>query len=367
MSKLRPTYVAVIAAVLYLAYVALMFGSPLGWVTLGERFADDGLPLYSEEGYDGQFNYAIARDLSCPAAYIDVPAYRCQRIILPLSGALLSFGQAALIPYALALVNLFGVVIGVHFMAKWLETYRANAWFALGYGLAFGVLGGVRMSVAEPLAYGLAMWGMWLVYRERLWWSIPVFALAGLSKETALLIPAGVGLYLLLQRQLGRAIGFGVGVLSPFVVWQFVLYQMVGAFGVGSGGAGATGFEIIPFMGVIRIFTAGNLSVFALLLVFLIPFVLLPTFWGLWRIIQDTRNQRWTLATTVLFTNVIIMLFVPLSTYGEINGILRFIVGLQIAVILYAAERRNTRVLLNSTLWAVTAILAIYSDVLLLG
>ena len=48
------------------------------------------------------------------------------------------------------------------------------------------------------------------------------------------------------------------------------------------------------------------------------------------------------------------MPFVPFSTYREPLGILRFIVGLQIAVILYAANRHNVRALRNSTIWIVT-------------
>jgi hypothetical protein len=56
------------------------------------------------------------------------------------------------------------------------------------------------------------------------------------------------------------------------------------------------------------------------------------------------------------------MLFVPFSTYRELLGMFRFIVGLQIAVILYAAHRRQRRVLSYSTLWMMTTLLLIASD-----
>ena len=48
------------------------------------------------------------------------------------------------------------------------------------------------------------------------------------------------------------------------------------------------------------------------------------------------------------------MPFVPFSTYREPLGILRFIVGLQIAVIVYAAWKPAPRALRNTTLWATT-------------
>jgi hypothetical protein len=56
------------------------------------------------------------------------------------------------------------------------------------------------------------------------------------------------------------------------------------------------------------------------------------------------------------------MLFVPFSTYREPLGILRFIVGLQIAVILFAAERHQIRALRNSTIWMLTMLFLIGSD-----
>jgi hypothetical protein len=147
--------------------------------------------------------------------------------------------------------------------------------------------------------------------------------------------------------------------LLPFAIWQFVLYDRLGNLGLGSGGAMATGFEIIPFGGVIRIITdvpadvrPGIILLFGALL---LPFVLIPIFWGLWRCFQDFRQGNVSFYTWLLLTHTLIMLFVPFSTYREPIGIFRFIVGLQIAIILYAAEHRNNRVLRYSTLWIVTS------------
>ena len=62
------------------------------------------------------------------------------------------------------------------------------------------------------------------------------------------------------------------------------------------------------------------------------------------------------LFSLLLLVTAGIMPFVPFSTYREPLGILRFIVGLQIAVILYAANRKNSRVLRYSTIWIVTTL-----------
>jgi hypothetical protein len=145
-------------------------------------------------------------------------------------------------------------------------------------------------------------------------------------------------------------------------LWQIVLKSQFGTTGIGSGGRLATNFEIIPFNGVIQILTVGGVKIFVVLMLILLPFVLLPALWGLWRVWQDVRANHISLMTCVLFTCAAIMPFVPFSTYREPLGILRFIAGLQIAVISYAAERRSGRPLRLSIFWALTSLLVIMSD-----
>jgi hypothetical protein len=145
------------------------------------------------------------------------------------------------------------------------------------------------------------------------------------------------------------------------------LYGAFGSWGIGSGGAQATDFEILPLMGVIRILTEGNVRVFGVLMALIVPFVLLPTVWGLWRCWQDVSSRRWTPLTTLLLFSAAIMLFVPFSTYREPLGILRFIGGLQVALILYSAERRQRRALRYCSFWALTTLVLLVSDVSSLG
>jgi hypothetical protein len=116
----------------------------------------------------------------------------------------------------------------------------------------------------------------------------------------------------------------------------------------------ATNFEIIPFAGVFRILTEGGLGVFLVFGAITAPFVIVPTAWGLWRCWRDLQAGGLGLYDFLLFTNAFIMLFVPFSTYREPLAILRFIVGLQIAVILYTAWKPAPRALRNTTIWIVT-------------
>ena len=80
--RLRPWMLVTAAATVYLAIVvALHEGDPLALATVGTRFSE-GNP-HGTEGYDGQFNYYIARDPLGARELVDVPAYRYQRILYP--------------------------------------------------------------------------------------------------------------------------------------------------------------------------------------------------------------------------------------------------------------------------------------------
>lgn len=376
-SFLHPAVFAPFLCLAYMFFVVQQFDTPLALVTLGSDFAPAELhdETYSAEGYDGQFVYYLARDGLNAEPFIDIPAYRAQRILLSAIGGLLAFGNEALLPYSLAFVNLLALGISTALLADLVKQHnpRISAWVVIGYTLSMGVFGAARLTTTETLAYGLVIGGIWLIERDRPWFAAIIFALAVLAKETTLFFPAAYGCWLLWERRLRTAFGFGAVVLVPFLIWQAILLQRYGALGIGSGGGGATGFEVIPFWGFIQIILVGG-SAGVFLAVLTGGFVVIPTLWAFWRCTADTlvwwRKRRrgesaaggWSLMTWLLLANVVIMPFVPFSTYREPLGILRFIVGLQIALILYAAERRNRRALLYSTLWFVTTFLVIASD-----
>ena len=59
-----------------------------------------------------------------------------------------------------------------------------------------------------------------------------VLALAVLTKETTVLFVAGVALTYLLQHHGRKLIELLLIALTPFVVWQLVLLQWFGQFGI---------------------------------------------------------------------------------------------------------------------------------------
>ncbi len=359
----RPWLIVTLVALVYALAVVLTQGGPLALVTLGTRFSDgDPSSDVGTEGYDGQFVYYIARDPNDAARFLDVPAYRFQRILLPALGRAGALGQVDALPWALLAINLAALAAGTWALEQLLRHYGASRWYALGYGLALGTLGAVRLTLPEPLAYALALGGLLALVRGRLLPAALLFALAALAKETTLVLAAAVGLHLLWERRWREAVFFGVMALLPFAVWQAVLNARLGTAGVGAGGALATTFEIVPFAGVLRILTEGGPAVFAVLMAILLPFVLLPALWGLAASLRALRRGNAGLTTWLLLASAGVMAFIPFSTYREPLGILRFIVGLQIAVLLFAAQTRHRRALLYSTLWALTLLVLVASD-----
>jgi len=376
---LRPSSLSVILLLIYGLWLVSAYDTPYALATLGARYVPNELIefAYSDEGYDGQSVYLIARYGWESEPFIDVPAYRMQRMLLPVIGNVIASSDAILLIWVLFSVNVLAVGLGTYVLERLLQDANQSVWLSIGYSLSLGIFGSARLLTTEPLAYALALLGIWTMMRERYVWGTVFFALAILGKETAVFFPMAYGLHWLWQRWFTLAFGMGIFTLLPFALWQFVLYQQVGEIGLGSGGELATSFEIVPFMGVIRILTEGSVEIFITLIPVIGLFVLLPTFWALWRVWVDFRFSRkvtrgeaiesqvngWNIWTTILLCQVGIMLFVPFSTYREILGILRFIVGLQIAVILYSAHKKQKRALRYSTLWFLTSIFVILSDI----
>ncbi len=359
--KLRPWMVALALCLLYLAAVFVINRSdPLVFVTLGTQFTE-GDPTGSE-GYDGQFVYFIAADPFTAPDLIDAPAYRYQRILLPAMARLLSLGQAELVPWVLLLINLAALAGGTAILERLLQAQGVSPWYALTYGLFGGIFMAVRLSVTEPLAYGLVLAAIWLERDEHPWWMAVALALAALAKETTLLFVGGYGLWLLVEGRWRDAARLGLVAGGAFVIWQAVLYSQFGQLGIGSGGARATPFEIIPYNGFWRIYTdTGSLRVFVVFAGLLVPSTIIPSLWALWRSGREALKRAAHPYVYLLLANAAIIPFVPFSTFREPLGMMRFIAGLVITVVLYGALNKEQRTLRYSTLWIVSLLLVLTS------
>jgi hypothetical protein len=346
---LHPWCIVTIVALTYSGVVvATNGGDPLALATLGTRFSEWN-PA-GTEGYDGQFAYYIARDPLNGWRYCDVPAYRYQRILYPMLARLLAFGQEELIPYTLLLLNVVALATGTWLTEQILHRYKMSGWYALTYGLYAGLLMSVRLDLNEPLAYGLAMAAILAMEGDRWKLGTLFFALAALTKETTLVFVAGYLLFLLAQRHWKHLAGLALGAGLPFLAWQGILWAWLGRPGLGSGGAGDTGWELLPFRGLWSVGQI-DLRVLGLLALALVPLAVIPTLFSLWIAGRDLWRGQWHPFTAVLLTNALVMLFLPQSTYREFLAMLRLTIGLVVATILYGAAKRSRRTLNYTLLW----------------
>jgi hypothetical protein len=357
--RLAPVIVVFLAAVVIVTVAIWRAGGdPLTLARLGTHFSE-GDPN-GTLGYDGQFIYYIARDSSPErvAPYLDVPAYRYQRILLPLLARLISFGIPDLIPWALVLLGALTITGGTWAVGELLAGWEVSRWYAVVYGLYAGFSLALIVDLPEPLAYGLVAVAILCLEREQRLAGWIALGLAVFAKETALLFVGGVWLAYLFQRRWKDLLGLMLAGVLPYAFFQGWLWIVFGAPGIGSGGALATPFEIIPYMGLLQIGAYSLPYLLAMLLVFG-PAVVLPSIWGIWQGARQWLSGERNLFVACLFINSLVIAFTPFSTFRETGGILRFTCGLVLALLLYCGRYRMRKILNYTPFWLVLMVFLI--------
>jgi hypothetical protein len=340
--KWGPALCAALATAAYLGWVLLHNGGdPLVFASIGTRFRE-GDPS-GTEGYDGQFNYYIARDPDPLRVepHLDSPAYRYQHILYPLLARSLALGDANAIPWVLVGINLLCLPAIVFLAGELLEQRGFSRWWALVFGLWVGLIGAVRLDLSEPLAILLVILALWSagpgLDRKPLRNAF-LLALAMLAKETMLPFIGGWLLWLILRRRFRSALLIAAS-LAPYLVLQIYLRAVFGSPGIGSGGEGATPFEWIPLGGLFRIAPA-SLPAFAALFAVYLPGLLFPAVFGLAAPVADFIRRRMIPEGALLLANAAMIAFAPFSTFREPLGILRLATGLILCLWLYAAAKK---------------------------
>ncbi len=295
-------------------------------------------------GYDGQFVYFMAQDLNPQrvAAHLDVPAYRYQRILLPLAAHLLSRGRPSGVLWAVWGVNFAGYLAGLLVWSRWLQTWQASPWWALLYGLWPGLLLPLRLGMPEPLAYGLALLGLAAAARRRYLGVALALAAALLTKEITLpfVLAAGAALWLSgHRRQAGMALG---GALLPWLAWQGWLWATFGRPGVGIGGYGATPPPPFPFGGLGQVFLRLPPAWLGAYLLVFGPALLLPLATAFGWAYRRLRLQRADLWGWLLVGHLALAAALPMWSWDPF-AVFRVLTGLMLAFWAVALQEGRLR------------------------
>lgn len=349
----NPAVVTLFAMTIMVLMVTASAGwDPLVLARLGTRYSLGD--ANGTEGYDGQFVYYIARDPrpEAVAGQLDVPAYRYQRILLPLAARFVALGNIAAVPWVLALIGILSQAAGTWAVSVLLDEWGTSRWYALTYGLFAGFTLAVRLDLPEPLAYALVAGALLAGLRGRPTLGSVLYGLALFAKEVTILFVAAQLLAYLFQRRWRDAWVLCALSLLPYALFQAWLWWIFGQPGLGSGGAMATPFEVIPFMGLWRIGFFSPAYLVAMLVVFG-PAIVLPVVWGAYQSLRFFFTGERNVIVLGLLLNALVIAFLPFSTFRETGGILRFACGLVLGVLLLAGRYRLRRALNYSVLWVV--------------
>jgi hypothetical protein len=199
-------------------------------------------------GYDGQFSYYMALDFRNARYYMDLPAYRYTRVLYPELSWVLAFGDPAILPVAMIVINWLALGLGTLALAAWLRRRACSPWLALLFGLYPGLLLGLQRDLTEPLAYALVAVGVYLFDyggRSRQLSSGVAFGLAALARQTTIVFPLCYLVAELIRARhspsrertrssLARSVAFGAFAIVPIVLYTAFLYAWLGELGKGA-------------------------------------------------------------------------------------------------------------------------------------
>ena len=243
--------VTVLAAAFVVARLAVVaHGDITRFIDVGSAFAQvhhvpHGIAIVPGGGYDGQFYYRLALDpanLHRTAYGITLDnGYRIQRITYPVLAWLLAAGQQAAVPYSLVAVNV--VALGA---LAWLAALLARdcgrrpAWGLLVAGY-FGFLFSLGRDLTEICEACFVVAGLLSLRRGRPVWAGLALAAAVLSRETALVVVAGVALVAVrdVVRGRRRPVRADLAFFLPvalYAAWQAIGWAVFGSIPIGSDG-----------------------------------------------------------------------------------------------------------------------------------
>lgn len=176
-------------------------------------------PLTDAGAHDGQQYYAIARDLpdlDAAADHVDRSHYRLQRILFPALARVLGGDGGTRLVWTMFALGVVGVAALGTAAGALSRALGGPAWPALVAAALPGCLVSLRITVPDPFALTLVLWAVWLSLRERTVLAATVGAAAALTRETTLLVLAGVALW---RRDRRGAVLLGVPTAATALWW----------------------------------------------------------------------------------------------------------------------------------------------------
>lgn len=248
--RLSPWQVGVLGALMALAIVSVRMVGPADgdisrFVVAGDQFVDPETvdpPIYVYEdswGYDGQFFWRLAVD---PAQWdLDEPhhgvildsAYRPPRILYPVLAWALAGGHDEWVAATMVLVNV--LAYGLVALLGAMVAQRAGHLAISGLLVAStsGLVFALARDLADVVTLAALLAGVVALQRGRPGWTTVAWTAAVLSRESAVLLIAGYGIWRLVglvRRTVRPSLADLPWLVPPVVVtlWQALLWAQIG-------------------------------------------------------------------------------------------------------------------------------------------
>ncbi|MEY2434907.1 MAG: hypothetical protein QOC92_4632 [Acidimicrobiaceae bacterium] len=209
-------------------------------IPYNNRVLHDGLEILLVQS-DGQAFATLARDpsLSRPAEFGSdaEAAYRWQRPLLSYAAWAGSFGRSGWVPPALAVLFVAATGVSAAGLGLLLERRGIRPWAAIGLVLLPGTYASLEYFGPELLGLALVVWGLlkWTdPQRPRGVTALLFFTLAGLARETFLLVPAALALSALWNRRFRDAAMLAASSVG-WIAWIAIVRLRAGAWPTDAG------------------------------------------------------------------------------------------------------------------------------------
>ena len=186
----------------------------------------------SSTGYDGEFYRYIAHDPWFQkgwSKYVDAPRLRRGRILVPGLAWLLAAGQARYVDVAYVVIVLLCVFLGVYWLSRYAMAHARSPAWGLGFLSIPGTLVSIDRMTVDIALIALCVGFVWYVKRESAVGLYAVLALAGLARETGLLLTAACCFQALWMRRWRQALLWATAALPALAWYAFVATQLAHA------------------------------------------------------------------------------------------------------------------------------------------
>jgi hypothetical protein len=205
-----------------------------------------GAVVFQGNGYDGQYNFYIIKDLWFKGSFND--AFRYQRILYPILVYLLAFGNDTLLFISFILVNIISIILGMVYLKKLIGPTNKSSWLIL-YGINLGFILGTLYDLGTPVAISAIVIALYYLSKNRIWLATLCLAISLLTMENAVLIIVPLILYFLWKKEVRKSIQVSIAFI-PWLIWQIILWNRFGIIPILS----SSGVLTVPFYGIVQQF-----------------------------------------------------------------------------------------------------------------